>query len=60
MELYARAADCISIGDKIDNAIRCNSAWSLLPIQVCANLLVISYNFFYNGESAYQRNPLFL
>lgn len=34
MELYARAADCISIGDTIDLQIRQNSAWSLLPSQV--------------------------
>lgn len=34
MELYARAADCISIGDQVDKVIRSTSAWSLLPTQV--------------------------
>ena len=34
MKLYARAADCISIGDQVDKEIRSNSAWSLLPTQV--------------------------
>ncbi|XP_065212559.1 replication factor C subunit 1 [Planococcus citri] len=33
MQLYARAADCISIGDLVDKEIRSSSAWSLLPTQ---------------------------
>ncbi len=39
MELFARAADCISIGDMVDQQIRANSAWSLLPTQVLEYLL---------------------
>lgn len=34
MHLFARAADSISVGDRIDKQIRTNSAWSLLPTQV--------------------------
>lgn len=38
MELFARAADCISRGDLVDKHIRQNMAWSLLPTQVTHEL----------------------
>lgn len=45
MELYARAAKCIGLGDLIDQRIRKNSSWSLLPTQVMRSFKI--YRFFY-------------
>lgn len=43
----SQAADSIAKGDLVDNVIRGNQSWGLLPIQVCVdfneNLVVIKF-----------------